>query len=685
MVIFACSDNNPNRQKILTEITMSMNNITIVADNITAYKIFFPVNATKSERFAAEELKTYIYRITDVLLPIESENEPYGKIISIGNTALMRSVGINADENKLNGDGFIIKKVDDTLFFAAATDRGIVYSVYHFLEKYCGVRFLNVDEEYVPKTSKLCLNVYDEVNVPSFKYRAHLSDVTYHTTECRGIKEKYKIPIPIFYAQTRSTHEFIYFNKGKDVGKTDEFFNLVDTVGGGIPLDVSINPTHNNLTYVSPDKYLATDEQRATNSHMFFILNDKVRDIRYSDGIAEDGSIIDGVNTASVYLESLKSQILSNPDAVYFNCGQEDLKEYDETGIKNDVTYTVLRFYNAIAKAIKKWAENTIPERKIRIVIFAYLFTKEAPSVLDDSVILCDNIVLRFADLFSNTTYPLTSEYCYRPEAYPDLKFGPDYFEKWKPFIKNCAEIWYWGYATNHTFYYFYQPVIQKVKPLLTELKDLGVSYVLLQNNTTERNDWKAIIDNYVCSKMLWDVSLNPYELRKEFISLYYGIIADDVLNIVNGFDTVVKELDEKCDHLYYGKIYSFYPNDRIKEDVVEKGFDKDFIMADFCEKTLFMLDEMQTKVEKSSLFNEEKAKLLKRIDMIRLTPYYILAFYRDYLYGKDVFRTKYFKSNKDGFSECTNRFFALCDKLEVYDAGEAKKPEWHKKLFNIN
>ena len=89
--------------------------------------------------------------------------------------------------------------------------------------------------------------------------------------------------------------------------------------------------------------------------------------------------------------------------------------------------------------------------------------------------------------------------------------------------MKNCAEIWYWGYATNYTFYYFYQPVIQKVKPLLTELKELGVSYAMLQNNSTEYHDWKAIMDNYVFSKMLWDITLDPYELREEFIRLYYG------------------------------------------------------------------------------------------------------------------------------------------------------------------
>ena len=652
-------------------------------DKITGYTILCAENASKSEVFATKELQKYLALTTGVKFSVESQAA--GKFISVGNTEAFLALGVQLTEQALNGDGFIVKVIGENVYLAAATNRGIIYAVYHFLEKYCGIRFLDVNEEYVPKLERLCVKVDNEVNVPSFKYRTHLSESTMHTPECRGNTYSFKTPIPVFYAQSRLTHEFIYFNKGKDIGKTDEFFKLVETVGGGIPMDVSINPTHNNLTYVSPEKYFVTDADKEKNAHMFYIQKDKVVDIAYADGIAEDGNIETGINAASVYLESLKAQILSNPDAVYFNCGQQDLKEFDDSrGMKYGATYMVLRFYNAIAKEIKKWAEKTIPNRKVRIVIFAYLFSKEAPPIVDESVVLSDNVVLRFADLTSNTNHPLTSEYSYRPEAFKDLVYGPDYFEKWKPFIKNCAEIWYWGYATNHSFYYFYQPVIQKVKPLLIELKDLGVTYAMLQNNATEYHDWKAIMENYVFSKMLWDITLDPYEVRAEFIRLYYGIVADEVSEIVNGFDKVVEELDEECEHLYYGRIYSFYPNDRIEADPITKQYDSEFKMAKHCEKSLILLDGMQKKVESAELCGKEKAKLLERIDMLRLTPYYILAFYRDYLYGEEKFQTTYFKDGKEAFKECAERFFAICERLGVYEQGEAKKPEWHKKLLKV-
>lgn len=657
------------------------------AEKTTEYKIFFSQNATQSELFAAQELKKYIALVTGVTLPVECDNEPCGRFISVGNTTMLCELGVQPNEAELNGDGFIIKTDGNNVYLSAATNRGIVYSVYHFLEKYCGVRFLDVNEEYLPKLQCLCVEIEDEVNVPTFKYRNHLTEATMHTPECRGGKYTFKTPLPVFYAQTRLTHEFIYFNKGTDIGKTDAFFDLVEQVGGGIPMDVSINPTHNNLTYVSPNVYYATEEQKAENAHMFYIVNDKILDICYADGISEDGTIEEGLNTASVYLESLKAQILANPNAIYFNCGQQDLKEFDSSrGMKYGSTYMVLRFYNAIAKEIKKWVAETMPERKVCIVIFSYLFSREAPPVLDDSVLLCDNIVLRFADMTSNINHPLTSIYSYRPDAFKDLAYGPDYFEKWKPFIKNCAEIWYWGYMTSYTFYYFYQPALQKVKPLLTELKELGVTYAMLQNNSTEYHDWKAIMDHYVVSKLLWDITLDPYELREEFIRLYYGPIAQEVSQIVKEYDKVVDLIDEECEHLYYGRIYSFYPNERIVGDFITKQYDSGFKMAKHCEKTLSILDCLWTKIENADLTEEEKTKYFERIDILRMTPYYILAFYRDYLYGgENGFSTEYFATAQEGFEESAKRFFELCEKCHVYEPGEAKKIEWHKQLLKYN
>lgn len=154
---------------------------------------------------------------------------------------------------------------------------------------------------------------------------------------------------------------------------------------------------------------------------------------------------------------------------------------------------------------------------------------------------------------------------------------------------------------------------------------------------------------------------------------------------LVREFDEVVKQIDEECNHLYYGRIYSFYPNERIVGDFITEQYDRDFKMAKLCEKALFALDEMERKVKGTNLSAADRKKYLERIDVIRMTPYYILAFYRDYLYGKNNgFTTSYFKDGKEGFEESAKRFFDLCDKCCVYELGEAKKIEWHKQILKF-
>ena len=95
---------------------------------------------------------------------------------------------------------------------------------------------------------------------------------------------------------------------------------------------------------------------------------------------------------------------------------------------------------------------------------------------------------------------------------------------------------------------------------------------------------------------------------------------------LVREFDEVVKQIDEECNHLYYGRIYSFYPNERIVGDFITEQYDRDFKMAKLCEKALFALDEMERKVKGTNLSAADRKKYLERIDVIRITPYYILA-----------------------------------------------------------
>ena len=643
-------------------------------------------NAGETELFACEELQKYVHLSTGAVLPVKRESEftcaEDNYAVYLGDTSTGR--GFSTRVSQIENDGYSIFPDGENLILYAATERGALYAVYRYLSEGFGIKFLNIREEYVPERAYSLPMPTISVN-PAFKFSGNLTDVTYHTDG-----GKYSDDMPAYYAKICATHEFIYLNKTTDTGKTEDFFRALDRVGGGIEMDVSINPTHNNLVYVDPSVYF-TDERKEQNRHMFcfgssrtFDANGPVSDINYADGIKADGTIDRStVNAASVYLEALKRQILNNPSCKYYNCGQMDITYcHPDCGTTDtETSYTVLRFYNAIAKEIKAWAisNDDVPD-DVKLVIFSYYFTKAAPVKevngkyvpIDDSVVLSDNIVVRFADIVTNQYFSFADEHN------AAFGYGEAYLDMWKPVIANC-KVWYWGYTTNHTFYYFYLPTIQKIKTTLNVLKDIGAEYVLLQGNTTEDKDWKAVMDNYVYSKLLTDPDLDEYALRDEFISYYYGAGAEYIKEMVQSFDNAVKNLNEiltwkGCSHAYWAQIYRLYPNSHITGDKVEELLDTQFIMAKTCENALALIDGALDAVNASSVSDGEKAVLKERLELVKLTPLFTLCYYKEYLYGDNGFNTSYYSDNAAAYTRVKNEFFAICDRYGVEEYGERLK-----------
>ena len=111
-------------------------------------KIVIPEKAHIVEKTAAEELKNYIEKALKTSLSIVSESDAFGKCIYVGHTEY-------AKDNNILGkskENWIMKIVDGSLVLTGGTktgDRGIIYSVYHFLEEVVGVRWWNPYEEDV--------------------------------------------------------------------------------------------------------------------------------------------------------------------------------------------------------------------------------------------------------------------------------------------------------------------------------------------------------------------------------------------------------------------------------------------------------------------------------------------------------------------------------------------------------
>ncbi len=135
--------------------------------------LVIPKNATKREVFASSELKKYLTKIFDCEIEIKNDSESVkGDKIIIGSPLRNELAKNYLTESEFlssvtKQEGFLIKGFDDALVIAGAEgdfERGTVYGVYEFLERFlnCSFSVFFNDEveggEYVPTLDSVDFN-----------------------------------------------------------------------------------------------------------------------------------------------------------------------------------------------------------------------------------------------------------------------------------------------------------------------------------------------------------------------------------------------------------------------------------------------------------------------------------------------------------------------------------------------
>ena len=162
-----------------TEVSMKY----LVDDGKCDYSVVIAENASESEEFAAKELVSFMEQVTGVKLPVKRDSEvSYDvatKVISIGKNKLSKKAGVTLTAQEVNTDGFAFRNVGNMIFINGYYDRGTLYGVYEFIEKYLGVKFLTYDTTYVPENQDVMIE--ENLNVlekPAFEIRNLYSSTT---------------------------------------------------------------------------------------------------------------------------------------------------------------------------------------------------------------------------------------------------------------------------------------------------------------------------------------------------------------------------------------------------------------------------------------------------------------------------------------------------------------------------
>lgn len=585
------------------------------------YSVVISDAATEAEVQAAGELVYWISQSTGVTLNTVTEGNAAtsGSLISVGRTAYAEQNFTDKDFEACLTDGFIIRTVGADLLICGANDRGTLYAVYDFLEKYFGIRFLTNDDVYVPKKADCALYNTNIVEAPAFEYRNIYSyQMNSQSTISHYVRLRMHAPECSFVTDTYG-------------GKTDWYteFNVIHNAFYWVP-----------TTYYDEHPELFSSKDGVTLSEA----GEMPAQLCLTNGITDDGRVDESleVSTFKVALDTFKRLILETQDTGenFFFFGQNDyltarcqcercLKSVDENGGYSGVN---IRFLNLLLQEIRKWMQEQGIDRHIRLGTFAYQFTQYAPvekdengnyRAVNDSVIPDRDLFIRIAINNSNEYYSLFDSH--------QEEGTRRQFEMWGALTGNLMV---WTYEMNAYEYLWYFPTVYKYAENIRKFKDYGLVYVMLQHNYNGFGSWQADMHTYVGAKLLWNPYRSTQELIDEYVTAYYGMAADDVKMLMDRYNAHYELLANADNDWYMGML------------LCEELYRAEYYPVDFLEDMIALMDNAIEKVKASDLPEEERDSLVLKLRKVRLTPCSMLLknYNSYYSEGRMDFAIKFFE-----------------------------------------
>lgn len=324
--------------------------IVLAENGLSAYRILLPVSATSNEERAAEVLQEYLLQISGAALPILHADQHRSRYeIVLGQNDRLDDLSTKIDFNKLGEDGFALKTDSLRLIIAGGADKGTLYGVYSFLEKYLGCRMYSPKVKIIPKQSRIALDKIDEIQVPVIRFR----DTHYRAT---------------WQAEYIDWHKLDHDEKGNrnDWGMWVHTFNAL----------------------VPPDVYFEEHPE-------YFAM---VKGKRIPTQLC-----LTNRNVLQITIQNLRKKIAARPEAKYWSVSQNDNRDYctcdncralDEQ--EGSPSGSIINFVNQVA--------DQFPDKMISTL--AYEYGRHAPKTIKPR----DNVNIMLCSIEISRDKPLADD-----------------------------------------------------------------------------------------------------------------------------------------------------------------------------------------------------------------------------------------------------------------------------------
>jgi hypothetical protein len=602
----------------------------LVSGGVSVYQIVTALTASETERYCASQLHDFFYQVSGASLPVVSESgltyAADSRFITFGDTQLASQAAFTFDASALNGDGFYLKTIGESLFIGGPSGNSLLNGTFEILESTLGVRFLSGDDTYVPNNvSEVPLYQYDKAYAPLLRHRLYLNPYTYGS----------------------STSKALYC---AHLGYAGEYCDKPSYLGENIGWNRDIGAAdHNALLYVKPSDYDENGDGLVDDAycHMFAHYggddstdsvwvnsstggvvaghgeNTEILDLCYTDGLTSDGKIAASANltTAQAMVASLEA-LLSAAGGVtsnYYMMGMMDraigcpcdrckaaAEKYGRSGL-------MVRFANAVAAEVQAWVDENYPGEQFNLVIFAYHYTLDAPvkdeadgsfTPYDPSVVPASNVFVRVANIDAHYLYPLND-----PHQELEVK-NP--FTRWGALTKNMMT---WSYSGDFNDTFWYYSTINTFKKTIQFLSAVGTQYAMIQSNYFEPVAFLPTLESYVASKLFWNPYQDTQAIIDDFLVHYVG---KEAAPFVEEF---IESMDERYQYLL-ATDKNFHPTSS-EEDYKAATY----WPVQFLDNAIATLaSALDAAANDASLNGEEKSQVKERLEKIQLTPRYMEA-----------------------------------------------------------
>jgi len=365
--------------------------------------------------------------------------------------------------SSLGEDGYMIVTNGQQIRIAGGRPRGTLYGVYGFLDS-VGCRWYTKDVSVIPKRHTIEVPPTNYTSIPAFEYREP------------------------FYTEAWDKQ---WASRNRCNGS---FMSLDESTGGKIGYYPFV---HSFYEIIPPDKNFATHPEYYS----------EINGVRKADG----GQLcMTNPDVLRITVAQVKSWIKEHPEAKIISVSQNDWYGWctcatcraviEEEGAPAGAT---LRFVNAVAEQIAK----EFPDKLIDTL--AYQWTEDTPK----SVRPLENVRVRMAPIGNCFGHPIDG--CER-NAKPLANLT-----NWSKVTNN---LYIWHYNTNFAHYLAPFPDFDEIAGSTRAYKRLGVKGIFFEGAYGKGGGSEfGELRSWVMARLLWDPTLDVWELVNEFLPAVYG------------------------------------------------------------------------------------------------------------------------------------------------------------------